>query len=350
MSPLISIIVPVYNTAPYLRRCLDSLCNQTYSNLEIICINDGSTDNSLDILLEYAKVDSRVIIKTTKNFGQAAARNAGLDLARGIWITGVDSDDYIDADTCEYIMTHVDEDVNIIQYGLREVIEDESTKTLTDSRCRNGHSFGKHSVTPLILINQPCEFWSKFWRKSFLDKYKCRFPEGCWYEDWFFYWAYMPLAKCVLCLPECKYVYLLRRTSIMGLTQTKVDKSIDHIYVLKHLIRYRETNPLPKVFSCLNILNFLNCQQFINNKLPNHLLSNAQEEMKKIAESSLFNSWRIWLRYLNPHSFFSSLFIKYIPGKIYLCFCGIKIFLFHFDWDKLVVRMFGKRIFRKRLW
>lgn len=350
MNPLISIIVPVYNTAPYLRRCLDSLCNQTYSNLEIICINDGSTDNSLDILNEYAKNDSRVIIQTTKNSGLAAARNAGLELAHGTWVAGVDSDDYIDTDTCEYIISHADDDVNVIQYGLREVIEDEVTKILTPSISRNGHSFGKHNVTPLILINQPCEFWSKFWRKSFLDKYKCRFPEGCWYEDWFFYWAYMPLSECVLCLPECKYVYLRRQSSIMGLTQTKAEKSIDHIYVMKHLIQYREANPLPKIFACLNILNFLYCQHFINNNLPKHLLPFAQQKIKTLAESSLFNPWRIWLRYMNSYPFFVSLFVKYTAGKIYVNFFGWNIFVFHFDWDKLIIRLFGKRIFRKRLW
>ncbi|MBE6436398.1 MAG: glycosyltransferase family 2 protein [Akkermansiaceae bacterium] len=350
MQSLISIIVPVYNTAPYLRRCLDSLKNQTYSKLEIICVNDGSTDNSLDILNEYARQDSRFIIKTTKNYGLAAARNIGLNLANGQWVTGVDSDDYIDADTCEYIMSYAYADVNVIQYGLREVLEEESTKALIDLRRRNGHSYGKHIVTPLILINQPCEFCSKFWRKSFLDKHRCRFPDGCWYEDWFFYWAYMPLAKCVLCLPECKYVYLRRKTSIMGLTQKKSEKSIDHIYVLKQLIQYREENSLPKVFSCLNILNFLSCQYFINKNLPAHLSTAAQEEMRIIASSSLFNSWRIWLKYLKPHSFFSTLFIKYIPGKIYLKFFGMNIFFVHLEWDKLVVRMLGKRIFRKRLW
>lgn len=350
MKALISVIVPVYNTAPYLRRCLDSLCNQTYLNLEIICINDGSTDNSLDILNEYAEKDSRFIIINTKNSGLAAARNVGLELVNGTWITGVDSDDYIDIDTCEYIMSHVDDDVNVIQYGLREVIEDDKNNTLIDLCCRNGHSFGKQRVTPFMLINQPCEFWSKFWRKSFLDRYKCRFPAGYWYEDWFFYWAYMPLAKCVLCLPECKYVYLRRQSSIMGLTQTKVDKSMDHIYVLKYLLRYREVNPLPKFFSCLNILNFLNCQHFINNNLPKRLLPFAQQEIKILAESSLFNSWRIWLRYLNHHSFFVSLFVKYTVGKIYVNFFGWNIFIFHFDWDKLVVRLFGKCIYKKRLW
>lgn len=81
-TPLVSVIVPVYNTAVYLRRCLDSLCAQTYRNLQIICIDDGSTDESPDILVEYAARDPRIIVHTQENAGLAAARNTALSLAR----------------------------------------------------------------------------------------------------------------------------------------------------------------------------------------------------------------------------------------------------------------------------
>ena len=96
---MISIIVPVYNTAPYLPQCLDSLVNQTYRDIEIICVNDGSTDNSPDILKAYAERDSRILVIHQENLGLSGARNKGLESARGEWVMFVDSDDWIGTDS-----------------------------------------------------------------------------------------------------------------------------------------------------------------------------------------------------------------------------------------------------------
>lgn len=92
----VSIIVPVYNTEEYLQKCLDSLTNQTLKNIEIICVNDGSTDNSLKILQDNAIKDDRIKIINQENKKQGAARNAGMQVATGEYIGFVDSDDYVD--------------------------------------------------------------------------------------------------------------------------------------------------------------------------------------------------------------------------------------------------------------
>ena len=97
-NPTISIIIPIYNTAKYLPNCLDSIVNQTYKNLEIILIDDGSTDNSYKIAAEYAKKDSRIKLIYQKNTGQSAARNHGIKLATGEYISFIDSDDQIAKD------------------------------------------------------------------------------------------------------------------------------------------------------------------------------------------------------------------------------------------------------------
>lgn len=97
---MISIIVPVYNVEKYLPQCLDSLVNQTYRDIEIICVNDGSTDNSQEILEKYAATDERVVIVCQENQGLSGARNTGIDAARGEWIMFVDSDDWIEHGTC----------------------------------------------------------------------------------------------------------------------------------------------------------------------------------------------------------------------------------------------------------
>ena len=99
--PKISIIIPVYNVESYLRECLDSVINQTYNNLEIILIDDGSPDNCGFICDEYAEKDSRIIVIHKENAGVGAARNDGLDMVTGEWITFVDSDDWIEPDYCE---------------------------------------------------------------------------------------------------------------------------------------------------------------------------------------------------------------------------------------------------------
>lgn len=104
-NPIVSIIVPVYNTAKYLPRCLESLLNQTLVGVEIICINDGSTDNSEKVLKSYEKKDKRIVVINQKNGGSAAARNAGLKVAKGTYIGFIDSDDYAETNMYEVLVT-----------------------------------------------------------------------------------------------------------------------------------------------------------------------------------------------------------------------------------------------------
>ena len=101
LTPKISVIVPVYNVEKYLRKCIDSLTNQTLKDIEIILVNDGSTDNSGSIIDEYAKQDKRVIAIHKENGGQSSARNMGLDIAKGKYVGFIDSDDWIELDMYE---------------------------------------------------------------------------------------------------------------------------------------------------------------------------------------------------------------------------------------------------------
>lgn len=100
---LISIIVPIYNTEQYLSQCIDSIINQTYSNIEILLLNDGSTDNSLEICKKYEKLDNRIIVIDKKNSGVSDTRNTGIKLAKGKYIMFVDSDDVLDRECVEII-------------------------------------------------------------------------------------------------------------------------------------------------------------------------------------------------------------------------------------------------------
>ena len=133
---MISIIVPVYNAAPYLPQCLDSLVNQTYRDIEIICVNDGSTDNSLDILKAYAERDSRILVIHQENQGLSDARNKGLKNARGEWVMFVDSDDWIDISTCQITLETVHaHQADVVMW--------------TYNREYEGHSLPKYYITSL---------------------------------------------------------------------------------------------------------------------------------------------------------------------------------------------------------
>ena len=95
----ISVVIPIFNTAPYLKECLDSVLNQTFTDFEVICVNDGSNDSSLEILKKYQQKDNRIKIINQENKGAGAARNVGIDHSRGEYILFLDSDDYLDKDT-----------------------------------------------------------------------------------------------------------------------------------------------------------------------------------------------------------------------------------------------------------
>ena len=115
-TPLISVIIPVYNVAVYLRQCLDSVVNQTYCHLEIILVDDGSTDGSGLICDEYALIDKRIIVIHQENRGLSQARNCGIDIAKGEYLTFIDSDDWVDVEYCEVLLK------SLVEYGTQSVM------------------------------------------------------------------------------------------------------------------------------------------------------------------------------------------------------------------------------------
>lgn len=118
-QPLVSIIIPVYKTEQYLRRCIDCLCNQTYHNIEIIAVNDGSPDNCLSILREYEAKDKRVVVFDKENGGANTARNYALQRANGNWVSFVDSDDWLDINYYKELMSQAEPDCQLICGGFR---------------------------------------------------------------------------------------------------------------------------------------------------------------------------------------------------------------------------------------
>ena len=119
MQPCVSVIIPVYNIEKHLEKCLDSVIGQTLKDIEIIVVNDGSTDNSLDIITQYARKDSRIVIVDKPNEGLAYARKSGIEAAHGKYVQHLDGDDFLEPDACELLFKRAEEtdaDIVIIRF------------------------------------------------------------------------------------------------------------------------------------------------------------------------------------------------------------------------------------------
>ena len=183
--PKISVIIPVYNVEKYLRECLDSVVNQTFGELEVLCINDGSTDGSPAILDEYARKDARVRVIHQENQGQAAARNRGLAEARGEFVLFLDSDDFWAPDLCEKVLKKAESaGADLVQFQFQAFGETSFPFEPEPMDCRT-------LTTPEEKIRMdhivPC-VWAYAYRRAFLNDHALRFPEHFDFEDVPFIW------------------------------------------------------------------------------------------------------------------------------------------------------------------
>ncbi len=213
----VSIIVPVYNIEKYLAKCLDSLINQTLEDIEIICVNDGSTDNSAEILNEYAQKDCRIKIINQDNAGLSAARNTGINAANGEYIGYVDSDDWIDLNFYEKLYNAAkDTDADIAVAGIKRVggehykekvflkFEEPATTENTDEKFR------------LCDIPDKSYVWNKIYKLSEIKKHNLYFRVGVNYEDIIYAPKIIHTLKRLTTVPDTYYYYLKRRGSIVA--------------------------------------------------------------------------------------------------------------------------------------
>lgn len=183
-SPLISLIVPIYNSEKHLKRCLDSIVNQTYENLEIILINDGSTDKSLEICKSYLEIDPRVIVLSQENKGVSYARNYGLENVTGEYVGFVDSDDYINLDMYEKLINKaIYEKADIVECGYSEV--DDKGRTLKEVKFDENVIIGNYDCCKnyLTFINTTNFNCNKIYNNRLLAG--LRYPKYKYSEDYY---------------------------------------------------------------------------------------------------------------------------------------------------------------------
>ena len=275
----LSIVIPVYNTSKYLPKCLDSLTKQTLDKIEFIFVDDGSTDNSTEIITKYMEKDKRIKLLKKENGGAATARNYGIKKATGEYIAFADSDDYVDKDMYKIMYDRAKkDDLDIVLcnyylvYGDKEVINENKITTLEEKDISSNEY--------ILITPSPC---NKIVKKSYLDKSKFYFPEGMMYEDL----ASIPLLGLynpkVVYINKCLYYYVQSDNSVMrtSLYKTKYEdlsNAIKHLYSNMKDSNYKEELEylLTYHFLYLGSLNFYKYKKYDN-------INKIADEMKEYA-------------------------------------------------------------------
>lgn len=239
ISPQVSVIIPVYNVEQYLEKCVRSVIKQTLQDIEIILVDDGSTDSSLDICNCLKKIDNRIHVIHKANGGLSSARNAGLDIALGKYVYFLDSDDWILPNTLQDMLNLITKHDIVIGgiepffIGKKEPIKFQSMVKYCDV---------KHGLSTFLnkqFTNFPAIACNKLYKKSIVDKYSLRFDEGLIHEDESWAWYYCTKIKSGIFTPNKYYKYLIRATSITGAKTQQNHDIIDIIHnIYKHLKKY----------------------------------------------------------------------------------------------------------------
>lgn len=214
IKPIISIILPVYNTSPYLEQCLNSIHNQSFKDYELICIDDGSCDNSYEILKKYENIITNCTVISQDNQGVATARNVGLNNAKGDYIAFIDSDDYIDYNYLENLYNEscrCDADVVICNFYR---YYDNSNINLPVIYKKSSGIYSNYDILKSLIPDNLIHsyLWNKLWKKNLFDDLK--FPD-IKYEDISIMCYLFYKAKKISIISDSLYYYRIRQTSIV---------------------------------------------------------------------------------------------------------------------------------------
>ena len=228
-------MVPIYNVEPYLRRCIDSIVNQSYQEIEIILVNDGSKDNSLNICKEYQKIDSRIVVVDKKNGGLGSARNAGIDIATGEYMMFIDSDDYISINMTERLLqVLVQQDADIVACDFCCFYENgkiENKKNNAFIKC-----YSPTEALASMFRNDEIRWgaWNKIYKRKLFDN--IRYAEGVYSEDMATTYLLYEKSKKIVWTNECLYYYYVRSNGIMKSKPPK--RYADEVMIIENLCEH----------------------------------------------------------------------------------------------------------------
>ena len=296
MTPeLISIIVPVYNVAPYLDRCVKSIVAQTYKNLEIILVDDGSTDASGAMCDSWAKKDSRIQVIHKSNGGQSEARNVGIDRSTGDYLSFADPDDWLDTTMLETLYTAIrnNHGVNMSVCDFAMVFGDEikrrpcsgETYTLTSDEAIHDVLYGCRPVSSASVCN-------KLYARHLWDA--VRFPVGTYFEDAYVRCRMYVQSENISVVDQALYFYYQREDSTMH--QIKLSTRIDGVNVLRQecdflCSRYPHLRPVASV----NVLKFIETVYRLKMEINESLPPEMDKKLRTIFKQYKKGTWK----YLN---------------------------------------------------
>lgn len=301
----LSIIIPVYNVELYLKECLDSIINQNNSAVELILINDGSTDNSLAICKEYSSKYDFIILINQLNSGQSAARNAGLKIATGTYIWFIDSDDWIAQDSIQTIHNYLsNSDVDLFSFSFEnevngKIVASDLNYSETIAPCKPNEFLN----TTKYFFTSP---WVRIFRKTFLEQHSLKFIEGMVHEDDFFNYQCMNFAQKVQKIPDVLYFYRIRDNSTTtSLTYDVILKRINSLfYIIENLRQFSnlDSNYIEKrIVAYKNFIiaiaeNYCKSKASFRQKVE--LISQVKSKIPKIEVSNedYKHSKKVWLK------------------------------------------------------
>lgn len=276
MNEKISIIIPIYNVEKYLKQCIESILNQTYKNFEMILIDDGTKDNSGIICDEYAKKDSRIKVIHQKNMGLSGARNTGLKIATGDYISFIDSDDFIDNKMFEVMLLALKKsDTDIVECGTifcNEVGEYIRENTINKTKIYNS----KEQIKELLISGSiTTTSWGKLFKKELFKNFE--FPLGKYHEDTFTTYKLLHFSQKTVVLNKGFYHYRQVNGSIMNSSfNLKHLDSIEAIlerskFIEKNYPEYKKYDYANIVYSCCKVYERILLSNFYNKKIVKNL-------------------------------------------------------------------------------
>jgi CDP-glycerol glycerophosphotransferase len=240
MSPRVSVVVPVYNVAPYLEACLRSLAQQTVTDLEVVLVDDGSTDESPEIAEEFAAGDGRFRLVRQRNAGLGAARNTGVLHASGEFLAFVDSDDAVPRHAYELMLASLDRTGSDFASGNVRRLTPVGTAPAGFLARAVKHTRPRTHITrfPPLLLDRTA--WNKLFRRSFWDRHGFRFPQGVYYEDIPVTLPAHYLADAVDVVAETVYLWRMREGDDLSITQRRTETKAlrDRVAAVDHVSRF----------------------------------------------------------------------------------------------------------------
>ena len=317
-NPLISVIIPIYNVECYLKTCIDSIVNQTYSNLEIVLVDDGSPDRCFEICDEYAKKDNRVKVIHQENGGLAHARNVGIANSNGEYLTFVDSDDYVSDDYVESLYKGLIESDADISVASLIVFKESESSCVTHKRepfveVKKNDYFKEYASIKAERSMPFITAWNKLYKKELFDGIK--YPKGKLYEDAFTTYKLIEKAKKIVYSTTKLYYYRLNPQSILG--QSFKEKHIEMVEAFRGAFDYfqnKEKYELSSMFVPPLLMREIYCwwgmkKVLVNEAMSQKILNDYRNDCKKLKYEK--NVGLFWFVAFNMIAYCPWLYILY---------------------------------------